>query len=160
MTPRRRLAATALAGTVLLGLTGCERPAPIVTVVSGGNSEFTEAVSWCFSGEGQSEEQGNCAQRAEEEPAVEVSPGQQVGVDVDRKVVERGWFVELSDPAENGEPQQGPVQEGHYFAFTAPNLGQTGELLLVVRAIGEERDPSVTSGEWRFRLVERSRGRE
>ena len=149
MTSRRRLAATTTAGFALVALTGCEAPAPGVTVVSGGKTARTEASTWCF--EGQSPSEGNCASRAEDEAVLEVTPGQQVGIDVDKEVLERGWVLELADASGQGQPQRlEQVQEGHYFAFTAPNAGPEG-LLLTVQAVGEA--PDQPSGEWRFRLV-------
>jgi hypothetical protein len=151
MTARRRLAVTLTALAAAGALTGCERPAPIVTVVSGTNSEWKEADVYCF--EGQSFANDDCAVRADEPVRIPVVPGEQVGVDVSKHVVERGWFVELTGP--DGQPQQGPVQEDrHWFAFTAPNVGPDG-LRLVVRALGEEGPQGEPSGEWTFDLVPR-----
>ena len=153
-TARTRLAATATAVLALVGLTGCERPAPIVTVVSGGTSVHTEAAVWCF--EGQSAQAGDCARRAEGETVLPVSPGQRVGVDVSRPVVERGWFLELGDPAAQGQAQTSPVMEDeHYFAFTAPNIEPGSSLSLTVRTVGEDGNPANPTGEWRFTLVRR-----
>jgi hypothetical protein len=153
VTPRRRLLAAVSAGVAALALTGCERPAPIVTVVSGTNSEWKEADVWCF--EGQSFEAGDCAQRAEGPTRLDVKPGEQVGVDVSKSVVERGWVVELSSPDGQQEPQQSQVfEDQHYFAFTAPSAGPQG-LRLTVRAVGEQGESGPPSGVWTFDLVPR-----
>lgn len=151
MTPRRRLLASASAVGALLALTACEKPAPIVTVVSGGESVYAEANTFCF--EGQDAEEG-CATRHEGETELSVRGGETVGVDVDGDLVDEGWFIELSDPAagDQGQPQRSEPQTGHYFTFTAPNLPTGSELLLTVRALGEDDQPR---GEWRFTLTPR-----
>ena len=135
----------------LLALTACEKPAPIVTVVSGGESEYTEATTFCF--DDQTLESGACATRAEGPTTVEVRGGETVGVDVDGALVDDGWFIELSDPAAQGEQQQQPQrsepQNGHYFTFTAPNLQACASLRLTVRSLGESGEPN---GEWAFDL--------
>ena len=45
MNARRPLACVAAVGA-LLALSACEKPAPIVTVVSGGQSVYAEANTW------------------------------------------------------------------------------------------------------------------
>lgn len=151
MTPRRRLVAGAVAALLLAALSGCERPAPIVTVVNAGNSVYAEANVYCF--EGQSVAEANCAVRSDRSTELEVRGGQTVGVDVDKALLSGGWLIELSDPdAQEGsaEPQQSEVQDGHYFTFTAPNLPQGSSVLLTVRSL--DRRQSAT-GEWLFTLV-------
>ena len=146
---RRLLTATSLAGA-LLALTACEKPAPIVTVVSGDTSVYAEANTYCF--EGQSLEAGDCATRHEGSTTLEVRGGQTVGIDVDEALVESGWFIELSDPSAQGQqaqPQRSEPQTGHYFTFTAPNLPTGASLRLTVRSLGENGEPN---GEWAFEL--------
>jgi hypothetical protein len=110
-------------------------------VVSGTTSEWREADVFCF--EGQSLEQDNCAQRAEGRTQIPVKPGQQVGVDVGKGLVDRGWILELQAPG--AEVESTPVQRNHYFAFSAPSLGPEGARL-VVRTADQ-------TGEWVFELV-------
>jgi hypothetical protein len=151
VTPRRRLLVALSAGVAAASLTGCERPAPIVTVVSGTTSEWKEADVFCF--EGQSFQDGTCAQRAEGPTVLPVTPGEQVGIDVSRAVVDRGWFLELSSPGGQGQAQQSEVfDDEHYFAFTAPSVGAEG-LRLTVRSVGEQGPGGPPSGEWTFDLV-------
>ena len=155
MNARRRLLASASAAGALLALTACEKPAPIVTVVSGGESVYAEANEWCF------EEQTppDCAERHEGTTKLSVRGGETVGVDVDKELAERGWYLELSDPAGEGQaaqPQRSEPQTGHYFTFTAPNLPAGSELLLTVRALSEGEDPAAEpTGEWAFTLTPR-----
>lgn len=152
MTARRRLLATACAGIALVGLTGCEKPAPIVTVVSGGASVHKEADIFCF--EGQQLVEDECAQRAEGVTSLEVTPGETVGVDVDRDIVQRGWFLELAQPgADQQEAQRSELfEDDHYFTFTAPAVGPQG-VLLTVLAVGDQGEQGPPSGEWTFQLV-------
>jgi hypothetical protein len=146
MTARRRLTAAVSAGFALVLLTACEKPAPIVTVVSGDESVWSEANTFCF--EGQSFQNADCASRATEVTELEVRPGQLVGVDVSKEVVERGWLIELG---EGEQAQQSPIfEDDHYFSFTAPNAGPDG-LPLTIRTIDESGQ--VQTGEWRFLLV-------
>ena len=153
MITRRRLAASASAAGALLALTACEKPAPIVTVVSGGESVYSEATTWCF------EEQTppDCAERADGVTELAVRGGQTVGIYGDKELAERGWVIELSQPEGQGQaaqPQRSEPQDGHYFTFTAPNLPTGSSLLLTVRAVGEgEQEPT---GEWQFALTPES----
>lgn len=151
MTPRRRLRTAVVAGAALVA--ACEKPAPIVTVVNVGQSVYAEANVFCF--EGQSVAAADCAQRRTGSTTLEVVRGQTVGVDVDKEIADDGWFIELSDPGAPGdgaEPQQSEVQTGHYFSFTAPNLPSGAALLLTVRSLNREQQPS---GKWSFTLVPR-----
>ncbi len=150
MTPRRRLLAALTAGLAGLALTGCERPAPIVTVVSGAASEWKEADVYCF--EDQSFEDGECAERGEGAVPLEVEAGQQVGVDVRKAVDDRGWYLELSAADGQTEPQQSEVfDDQHYFAFTAPAVGPVG-LRLTIRSVGAEGALGAPRGVWTFDL--------
>jgi hypothetical protein len=153
MTARRRLLVAAgrlgTAGAVALALTACERPAPIVTVVAGAASEWKEADVFCFEGQTPG---GDCARRATGPTRIEVGPGQRVGVDVSKDVVERGWYIELSLPGGEGEPESSELLvDQHYFSFT-PRVGPEG-LRLTVKAVGESGPRSPASGEWAFDLV-------
>jgi hypothetical protein len=153
MTPRRRLVPGAVAALAVAALSGCERPAPIVTVVNAGNSVYAEANIYCF--EGQSVAEANCAVRSDHATELEVQGGQTVGVDVDKALLDGGWLIELFDPSApegSAEAQQSEIQDGHYFAFTAPNLRQDSSVLLTVRSLDRQLNPT---GEWVFTLVPR-----
>ena len=149
MNARRPLACVAAVGA-LLALSACEKPAPIVTVVSGGQSVYTEATTFCF--DDQTLESGDCATRADAPTSLEVRGGETVGVDVDKELAEGGWYLELSAPGGEGEqePQRSEPQQGHYFSFTAPSLAEGSTLQPDVRAVGEGEEPR---GEFRFRLT-------
>lgn len=150
MDPRRRLRTTACAVGALLALTACEKPAPLVTVVSGGTSVHAEANTFCFEGQ----KPPKCAQRHEGSTRLAVRGGERVGVDVGKELVDRGWYIELSDPNAQGEqaqPQRSEPQSGHYFTFSAPNLPRGSSLRLTVHTLGGEQAES--TGQWIFTLT-------
>ena len=147
MNARRPLACVAAVGA-LLAVSACEKPAPIVTVVSGSESVWTEASTWCFEGQTGDE----CAERATGTTRLPVRAGETVGVDVDKELADGGWYLELSAPGggEEQQPQRSEPQQGHYFSFTAPSLAEGRMLALTVSAVGEGEEPR---GEWSFRLT-------
>ena len=147
MNARRPLACVAAVGA-LLALSACEKPAPIVTVVSGGTSVYKEANTWCF----EDQTPPDCAERASGTTSLAVRAGETVGVDVAKELAEGGWYLELSAPGggEEQQPQRSEPQKGHYFSFTAPSLAEGSSLRLDVRAIGEGEEPR---GEFQFELV-------
>lgn len=150
MTPRRRLlAAAAVTSAAAAVLTGCEKPAPIVTVVSGSSSVYTEASVFCFEEE-QTLESGQCAQRATDVTEVAVRPGERVGIDVDGELADRGWQLVIADPQDPQRTQASGTITDHYFPFTAPGIAPGGQLLLTVRTVDEQDSPT---GEWQFALV-------
>ncbi len=152
MTARRRLLAAASATLSLAALTACEKPAPIVTLVSGGHSVYTEAATFCFE-DGQKLESGECARRTSSLTRLEVRGGDVVGVDVDKELAERGWQLELQDPNDPQGTQRSPTIQDHYFTFTAPGLQPGGRLLLTVRTVDQQ---DAATGEWQFELVPES----
>jgi hypothetical protein len=103
MTSRRRLIAAASAALALAALTGCEKPAPLVTVVSGGESVYSEAAVFCFE-EGQTLQSKQCAKRATKAPRLAVREGERIGIDVDEELKDRGWRLQIVDPADPEPP--------------------------------------------------------
>jgi hypothetical protein len=147
MPARRRLLAASSSIFALAALTGCEKPAPLVTLVSGGQSVYSQANVYCFE-EGKTLESGECAERAQGPTRLEVRPGEQVGVDVGKDLVERGWRVQLGS---GDEPQNrsAVLEDQHYFTFEAPPLPQEGAPFTVFTV--DEQD--ATTGRWLFQLV-------
>ena len=151
MTARSRLVAGLSVAACLLTLTGCQKPTPIVSLVSGGESVHTDATIYCF--DGQSAQQQNCRAPKDKAPTVlEVKVGQQVGIDVDKKVAEAGWVVVLpGDDQDPSNDQASGKQDSHYFAFT-PQF-ESGPLRIEVRMLDEGRTDAPTVGNWQFVLV-------
>lgn len=148
----RRLLVAASATFALVALTGCEKPAPIVTVVSGGESVYTEASTFCFD-EGQTLDSGTCAVRATTPQRLEVRQGERIGIDVDKDLVERGWQLQIVDPADPERTQGSSTITDHYFPFTAPGIAPGSTLMLTVRTVDANDAPT---GEWQFELVNRA----
>jgi len=153
MTARRRLLAAASATFAVTALTACEKPAPLVTVVSGGTSVYSEAATYCFD-EGQILDGDTaCASRETEVRRIEVRQGERIGIDVDKELVERGWQLEIIDPADPERTQGSSTITDHYFPFTAPGIAPGGSLGLTVRTVDES---GAATGEWKFELVNRA----
>ncbi len=150
MTTRRRLLAAVSATSAMAALlSGCEKPAPIVTVGSGGTSIYSEAAAFCFD-EDRTLPGGDCSAREGEVKRLEVRAGERVGIDVDKELVERGWQLEIADPSDPERTQASGTITDHYFPFTAPGIAPEGKLLLTVRTVDEDLAPT---GEWKFELV-------
>jgi hypothetical protein len=150
MPARRGLLAASSSLLALGALTGCEKPAPLVTLVSGGSSVYTEANVYCFE-EDETVEGGKCARRAKGPTELEVRPGEILGIDVGKDLVERGWRFQLGSDEKPDYVSQ-VFEDQHYFAFEAPPLPGTGALLTVVTA----DDQDSPTGQWRFQLVPKS----
>ncbi len=155
MTARRRLLAAASATFALASLTACEKPAPIVTVVSGGESVYTEAAAFCFE-EGQTLQSGGCATRAGQVPRLEVRQGERIGIDVDKELADGAWLVTLTDQARPEQPLfTSEVQrENHYYTLDLPDLPRETTVTLQVQALTEDGEPG--QGSWEFLLRPRS----
>jgi hypothetical protein len=124
--PRRSLAIALVALSPLV-LAGCEKPYPGVTVWSGTSSEHLSALCW------QPKElgglsAGECAQDTLEKAgsgqgiaALEVRPGDTLGISVDPVVAEAGWSVQIA-----GQTLATNLTET-YFRFTFPEDPQVWE---------------------------------
>lgn len=151
MTARSRLLAGLAAAVSLVALTGCSKPTPIVSLVSGGQTAHTGATLYCFSG--QSIAARNCRTEAAKPPTIlKVKPGQQVGIDVSRAVQRAGWVVVL--PGANGaQDQSSGRQDSTYLTFTPQFSAQSPQVALDVRMLDRGSESKPTVGLWRFILV-------
>lgn len=148
--PRWALTA-ALAVSAVLVLSGCEKPAPGVSVFSGTTTKNEAAVCWAF--DTPSLEPGDCAQdlitqasSGQQVARIPVVPGDTVGISVDKVVAESGWTPVIGQQRLTSTPLSTP-----YFRFTFPDLQEVpedGVLLQVVAGRGDS-----TRGIWIFRLV-------
>ncbi|MFM7597959.1 MAG: hypothetical protein ACKO70_06240 [Actinomycetota bacterium] len=153
--PVRRLAApaviTLLAVASPLLLAACEKPAPGVSVVSGTTSAYREALCWSFDGEPLGPD--TCAQdvvtqalEGEQVATLPVLSGDVVGISVDPKVADLGWYPVVGSQRLTQEPVFTT-----YYRFTYPDLQPVppkGVALQVVAGQGTE-----TLGLWVFRIV-------
>ena len=151
MTARSRLVAGLSVAVSLVALTGCQKPTPIVSMVSGGHTVHTDATIYCF--DGQSAQQQNCRAPQGKTPAVlKVKPGQPVGIDVSKQVADNGWVIVLpGDDQDPSNDQASGTQDSHYFAFT-PQL-ESSPLRVEVRMLDQGRSDAPTLGNWQFVLI-------
>lgn len=142
------VAATAAAAAVLLS--GCEKPAPGVSVFSGTTTEHRQAVCWAF--ESDALEPGDCAQDLLTDASagdvvarIPVVPGDTIGISVDPTVAKAGWTPVIGQQRLTSNPL-----DTTYYRFTYPDLQEVpagGVLLQIVAGRGES-----TRGIWVFRL--------
>jgi hypothetical protein len=148
---RSRLALLSLTAIVgALVLTGCEKPAPGVSVFAGTTTEYRPAVCWAFDGEAL--EPGDCAQDVITEAStgdavatIPVVPGETIGISVDPKVADAGWSPVIGQQRLVSTPL-----DTTYYRFTYPDLQEIpaeGVLLQIVAGRGES-----AKGIWVFRL--------
>lgn len=131
-------------------LTGCEKPAPGISVFSGTTTEHRQAVCWAF--ESDALEPGDCAQDLLTQASagdvvarIPVVPGDTIGISVDPSVAKAGWTPVIGQQRLTSTPL-----DTTYYRFTYPDLQEVpadGVLLQVVAGRGES-----TRGIWVFRL--------
>ena len=117
---------------VAMTVTGCEKPAPGITVFSGTSSVRSEALCWAFGsdqltpGECADEiRRGQATQGSQTLPAV---PGNTVGISVDPVVAESGWNIVIGGQSLSESPLT-----TNYFRFTLPlQLGSQALPLQIV----------------------------
>lgn len=146
-----RASAIALVAVAAFALSSCEKPSPGVSVVSGTTSAYREAVCWSFDGAPLSPD--TCSADAVSEALaggtvarIPVVPGDTIGISVDPKVADVGWYPVVGSQ----RLTQAPVFTT-YYRFTYPDLQPvppTGVVLQVVAGQGES-----TQGIWIFQLV-------
>ena len=147
---RRTRGVAVVAVAAALVLSGCEKPAPGVSVFSGTTTEHRQAVCWAFDAEAL--EPGDCAQdllteasTGEAVARIPVLPGDTVGISVDPKVAKAGWTPVIGQQRLTSTPL-----DTTYYRFTYPDLQEVpteGVLLQIVAGRGES-----TRGIWVFRL--------
>jgi hypothetical protein len=156
MPARRHLAVGTAVLASLLVLTGCEQPTPLVSLVSGGTFAKTEAASFCFDGQDPTREpgtEGGCRFVERPPTLLEMRPGDQLGIDVDKELAESGWVavVRPQNGGQQAQEQASPVQESHYFTFV-PQF-ESGPIELDIRSLSSPRDDARVTGVWKFVLA-------
>ena len=143
----RRLATAVVGASLLLGLTGCEKPTPGVTVSSGRHSQHVQATTYCRTG--QSVEQDTCATSKDQAALIRVKSGTEVGIDVDSAIAKQGWRLVVV-----GTNDVTPVQDSRHFSF--PVVFSQGPILdLQVQALDRIAEGAKPTGSfWRIRLVQ------
>jgi len=152
---RRRLAAVLGASVVLVGLTGCEKPTPIVTLYSGATTVHDGAYSFCFEGQNPDAEpgtQGACRfDTAGRQPKVlKVRPGDAITVDVDKDLADAGWFVALRGTG--GKTSRLATQSEHVTSFQ-PDFSVSPTFTVEIQKLVSPADKARTVGVWQFAVV-------
>ena len=141
--PAFRPLVTVLAAPALLLLTGCERPAPQVTVFSGPRSDHVEAT--CWSAEGARTTPEDCQVKADRVGSLTIAPGDTIGISVDQAAAEDGgWVPTIGDARLVPKPLTSTY---HRFQLSERDLA-AGQLELRIYAV----DGEATRGLWVFRL--------
>jgi hypothetical protein len=158
MTARRTVTTAALGGALLLTLAGCQKPAPQVTVVSGGDSAHAEARQYC--GNGAIRTTSDCLVKgAPAQTVLQVRQGDTVGIDVDKALTKKAWSVYNLDTRQiisNG------YLKGHYFSFPADfsNASIKGLIRLQVTSLGalpkSDTDVPPLKGIWLIELAQKA----
>lgn len=116
---RQRLAMASVMAVSGLLLAGCEQPAPGITAFSGTDTVRTEALCWAFDADSLAPE--DCARdiivgtELGGAPELPVSPGNVIGISVDKKVAEDGWV-----PSIGGQRLVSTPLTETYYRFTFP----------------------------------------
>ena len=150
--PRTVVRSAALAGCGALVLTGCEAPAPSVTVFTGARSEHTEAV--CWNHDNAEVDERTCVPEGGEVPTLRYSASETVGISVDPDVADGGWrpFVATGTGSQEQPLTDGPV-DSTYYRFALPELAtaQSTVTLRIVAVTGVGAGQK-TRGVWLFTL--------
>ena len=122
-----------------------------MTLVSDGESVRTESAIYCETPEEQAA--SSCAESTGRIAVLQVRQGDQVGLDVDRDISEKGWFLVDVD-----SQQRSAVQDTHYFTFDADfsNRPQAGLIRLEVRSLDRVAEEGAkVLGVWQIQLVQK-----
>jgi len=139
------------AAASLLVLAGCSKPTPVVSVVSGGSTERSDATLYCFPG--QSIAKRDCRTDTTRLPTVvRVKPGQPIGIDVSRDVAKAGWVVVLPGAGQRQDQSSGR-QVSHYLSFTPQFSPQAPQVDIDIRMLDHGSESKPTIGLWQFVLV-------
>ena len=156
---RRRLVASLGACAALVGLTACEKPTPLVTLYSSGTSLHDAALSYCFPGQDPSREpgtEGSCRFDTEGRVAkvLEVRPGEEVLVDVDRELSESGWVVVLRGQQQGQQSRLAIQHEEHVTRFQ-PDFSQSPVITVEIQKLESPAEDARPVGIWQFQVVPR-----
>ncbi len=153
---RRRLAAALGASVALVGLTGCEKPTPIVTLYTGGTSVYDTAYSFCFDGQNPDAEpgtQGACrfdTAGGRQPKVLKVRPGDSITVDVDKDLADAGWFVALRGTG--GRSSRLATQSEHVARFQ-PDFSVSPTFTVEIQKLVSPADNAKTVGVWQFAVI-------
>src|SRR5688500_14183626 len=108
----------------MLALTACEKPAPQVTVHSGGTVINIDAVRYCH-------EADKCRDHSAETPTLRVRDGESISFNVPTHVAEEGWYLRQGDAST-------PVQKKLHYWLDVDRLAGDQTFEIVEGAPGEQ----------------------
>ena len=141
-----------LAALALLSVTACEKPAPQVTVVTGGRVINVDASRYCHD---------QCRDYPDAElKEIKVRGDSQVSIDVPKRVAERGWTLLIGDRPQFARP----LKESHYslsIPIIPQEAGQDGQpskqpeeaalpITIIEAGPGDAAPPT---GEWKLQFL-------
>ena len=148
MLKSRVLAVSSIA--LVLALSGCSKNNPGATVWSGTKSAHTNAACWS---EDAAVTPKACAQQlvagastSKSIPTVAVTADQTIGISVDPKVAENGWYVAIAGQRFNDQ-----AITGTYFRFTFPRVSVPAAGY-DMQIIAQGKD-GATRGIWLYKLM-------
>jgi hypothetical protein len=150
----KRMAIAVVALGSMAALTACEKPAPLVTVFSGTNSEWSRALCWSEDPNESIQAQGcaasivAAASEGGAAPTIHVIPGDVVGISVDPVVTDGGWYPVIGTERLSSTPITST-----YFRFTFPEFQPIPEegVEMRIQAVGNGGENDLR-GIWVFRL--------
>jgi hypothetical protein len=136
-----RRTAVVLVPLAVLALTACEKPAPQVTVATGGRVVNVDASRYCF-------ESDDCKDHGAGVATLPVRAGDQVSINVPSHVAHEGWYIRL-----NGRPIPGFETPRKKLHGTLPLPGALGrEVVLEIVQGDAGGEPQ---GIWKLTLAPR-----
>lgn len=133
---RPRAAALLCLPVALVGLAGCQKPPPEVTIQGGGTSLRSEPLRYNLD--------GSTFENRKGPKVLAVRAGDTVNISVDKKVADAGWLVLVNDKitrVSRGKP---------HYAFPAPDFANAPDASLVV--FEQPPNGGDATGSWIFTL--------
>jgi hypothetical protein len=141
----------AVAGAVVLGaiaLTGCEKPTPLVTLVSGSTSVNSEAV--CHAEGKKLVDLSQCLDRPARE-AIDVTAGNSFSVGVDKEIADKGWYLYINGRPFNDEPIKKTFLSS--AELTLPSgIAKDAQPFLIQIIQGPNAEQTGAKGVWSFEV--------
>jgi hypothetical protein len=147
----RRALAVLVAGASLLGLAGCEKPVPEVSVTSGRTFVTVPAAVYCFTVDDAAA--NRCRTDRNPPREITVREGRSVAIDVPSELAHTPWVVVLSDPGGTTTRERSPYQVDKTHLSLTPVFTASPKVLAEVVAYRSDGRAVRPVGLWRFLLV-------
>jgi hypothetical protein len=119
----------------MLALSACEKPAPKVTIATGGRVINVDATRYCHD---------ECVDHKTAAKTIRVRSDSFISFDVPKEVAEKGWNIQIG-----GQNMfRAPRNKSHYL-LAIPTIGGDSDVPVVVTQNGEGGQPG---GVWQLQL--------